>query len=323
MSRPNSTSLSLAGRYRTCPLARHHQRGHQTRHFLFGIGPNAGRIYLVDYGLSRYYQNSVTKKHIVDKPLPYFLGTTCYSSIKAHFLHSTCIGFVPDSLINLIIAPSRCDDMESLAYSVARLLRGELPWSTIHSSQEACTAKQTWSGLDLCAGYPSVFGDFVEYTRSLEFFQTSEYAHWRHAFLEVVPEPQRSDTCTCDYDVSDTIPPLVGKCLSLAPNLTSSLTFAPKSNSQYSDNSLPSSDHGWLGTSTWPNPTQIKDDCVFRDEERLVREWTEHISEPPTKVLPYLQMGHFPETMRTYDTFTSQSPLLLQSFSSSEDSTTM
>lgn len=113
------------------------------------------------------------------------------------------------------------------------------------------------------------------------------------------------------------------KCLSLAPNLTSSLTFAPKSNSQYSDNSLPSSDHGWLGTSTWPNPTQIKDDCVFRDEERLVREWTEHISEPPTKVLPYLQMGHFPETMRTYDTFTSQSPLLLQSFSSSEDSTTM
>ena len=80
--------LSLAGRYRTCPLARHHQRGHQIRHFLFGIGPNAGRIYLVDYGLSRYYQNSVTKKHIVDKPLPYFLGTTCYSSIKTHFLRS-------------------------------------------------------------------------------------------------------------------------------------------------------------------------------------------------------------------------------------------
>lgn len=75
-------------------------------------------------------------------------------------------------------APSRADDMESLAYTVISLLRGSLPWQT----KAIFLSKQRWSGDDLGFGYPRAFGDFVSYARALRFESEPEYARWKGNF---------------------------------------------------------------------------------------------------------------------------------------------
>ncbi|KAI5899221.1 uncharacterized protein SCHCODRAFT_01198204 [Schizophyllum commune H4-8] len=64
--------------------------------------------------------------------------------------------------------PLRRDDMESLAYSIADLVRKGLPWDRLES-EDVFAAKQSWSGPNICAGYPAVFGAFIDHTRSLDF----------------------------------------------------------------------------------------------------------------------------------------------------------
>lgn len=84
-----------------------------------------------------------------------------------------------------ILGPSRADDMESLAYTVVFLLRGSLPWQRM-SPNEIFPAKQLWSGNDLGFGYPPVFGDFVNYTRGLNFEDKPDYAEWKGRFQSLL-----------------------------------------------------------------------------------------------------------------------------------------
>lgn len=73
--------------------------------------------------------------------------------------------------------------MESLAYSIIHLLQGFLPWQE-QSKEAVCASKQRWSGENLCAGYPdaSVFGEFVDYARGLQFQEEPAYAVWMDRF---------------------------------------------------------------------------------------------------------------------------------------------
>ena len=64
--------------------------------------------------------------------------------------------------------------MESLAYTIADLLCGGLPWSKL-GSVDSFAEKQAWSGPALCEGYPAVFGEFVDYMRSLSFEEEPDY----------------------------------------------------------------------------------------------------------------------------------------------------
>lgn len=59
--------------------------------FLFGLdtpdGSTAGRLFLIDYGLSKFYRDPITSKHIPAGSVAYLPGTPPYASLHAHLHH--------------------------------------------------------------------------------------------------------------------------------------------------------------------------------------------------------------------------------------------
>ena len=74
-----------------------------------GRGPKANEVFLLDFGLARYYRDAMT---LIHHPPEYGAGKTGnyrYSSLRSH---------AGD------VAPSRRDDLESLAYVLIMLIKG-------------------------------------------------------------------------------------------------------------------------------------------------------------------------------------------------------
>ncbi|KAJ7074653.1 kinase-like domain-containing protein [Mycena amicta] len=139
--------------------------------FLFGTGKDGsdiGRIYLIDYGLAKLYADPRTFTHVSNGTIPSLRGTPVYASLNMHYHRM----------------PSRRDDMESLAYSILKLLRGSLPWRHVDSN-EALRLKATSTGTALCGEYPPVFGEFLEYARGMSFEETPDYKKWRARFRQL------------------------------------------------------------------------------------------------------------------------------------------
>ena len=81
------------------------------------------------------------------------------------------------------------DDLESLAFVLLYLLRGDLPWHTLCSAGTAVaripqirSKMLSWNGARLTEGYPSVFGDLLDYARHLGFDEPIDYDRFRADF---------------------------------------------------------------------------------------------------------------------------------------------
>ncbi|EJD52262.1 kinase-like protein [Auricularia subglabra TFB-10046 SS5] len=149
------------------------------------------------------------------------VGTPHYASIPVHRHHQ----------------PSRRDDMESLAYTIVKLLRGRLPWKET-KQKDLLHAKLTWDGSSICAGYPAVFADFFDYARQLPFDAEPDYDRWRSSFDALVGG---SD---------DVFGRIIGQPVdAVEPRLKDSVEVeAPPSTSD--DDELTDSDDGWFPTSS-------------------------------------------------------------------------
>ncbi|KAI4523348.1 kinase-like protein, partial [Schizophyllum commune Loenen D] len=146
------------------------------KNFLFDVNEASGLIKLIDFGLAKRYCHPTSRVHVAKSVTIHRYGTIRYNSISMHMHHN----------------PSRRDDMESQAYTIAELLCKDLPWYTLDDEDDDVFAvKQTWSGPEICADYPSVFGEFIEYTRSLRFEEKPDYEGWRTRFLSLAPEISR------------------------------------------------------------------------------------------------------------------------------------
>ncbi|TRM56286.1 kinase-like domain-containing protein, partial [Schizophyllum amplum] len=230
--------------------------------FLFNLSPAVGQIKLIDFGISRVYRNPATLEHVEESTMPRHVGTRSYISLNVHQHHN----------------PSRRDDMESLAYSIVDLLCNGLPWARrdLHS-RDVFAVKQTWDGCALCAGYPPVFGAFVNYARSLAFQETPDYATWRREFLAVAPgigdmpvydESDRGSTVgTHQWENGSAA--AVGPCPTVSVSQESEREYVPPRTP------------GWLPMSTWGEPSSVADEDLIGDERRIVREQLERIEEPP------------------------------------------
>ncbi|TRM58494.1 kinase-like domain-containing protein [Schizophyllum amplum] len=175
--------------------------------------------------------------------------------------------------------PSRRDDMESLAYTIVTLLCDGLPWAHREvQSRDVSAVKQTWTGTALCAGYPPVFGAFVDYARSLTFQETPDYASWRRQFLAVAPSI-RGDRPLYDESHQG---PTVGKHQWQNRPASSIDSFRTALVSQKSEREyVPPGTRGWLPTSTWGLPSSVADEDLIGDEKQTVREQLDRIEEPP------------------------------------------
>lgn len=92
------------------------------------------------------------------------------------------------------VAPCRRDDIESLAYVLIYLLRGNLPWAIDCPSDKNDQAAHMCSVRDaklaltpskLCEGLPQEFADFLEYARSMKFDAQPQYDRWSKVFLNM------------------------------------------------------------------------------------------------------------------------------------------
>jgi serine/threonine protein kinase len=134
-----------------------------------GIASKCHQVYLIDFGLSKYYLNQTTRQHMEYADQKHFIGTLRYASLRAH----------------AGIEQSRRDDLESLAYSLIYLARSGqcLPWQGIKGvtkkeKQEKIYEKKLRTHIDvLCSNLPKELQDFVIYTRQLGFAEEPNYVY--------------------------------------------------------------------------------------------------------------------------------------------------
>jgi casein kinase I family protein HRR25 len=132
-----------------------------------GINSKCPNVYLIDFGLSKYYLNKTTHQHIEYNDNKHFIGTIRYASLRTH----------------AGIEQSRRDDLESLAYTLIYLSRAEtcLPWqgikcSTKKAKQEKIYEIKLHTHIEiLCLNLPKEFQEFLIYTRQLAFAEEPNY----------------------------------------------------------------------------------------------------------------------------------------------------
>jgi serine/threonine protein kinase len=154
-----------------------HSRGFLHRdikpdNLLMGLAHKENRVYLIDYGLAKYFKDIHTHSHMPYRENQNLTGAARYASVNTH----------------LGIEKSRRDDLESLGYVLMYFLRGSLPWQGL----KADTKKQKYDKIAekkmetsievLCGSYPSEFASYFHYCRSLQFEDKPDYSHLKRLF---------------------------------------------------------------------------------------------------------------------------------------------
>jgi len=138
----------------------------------FVIG-NDGSIKLIDFGLSKLYWTD--GKHIEFKKNSKLVGTIRYCSINTHTGHEQ----------------SRRDDLESLGYILVYFMKGRLPWQGIgvgDASKDRDLVKDmkmNTSPSVLCEGLPIQFAQYLDYVKSLGFYDKPDYNKLCKLFLQL------------------------------------------------------------------------------------------------------------------------------------------
>ena len=124
-------------------------------------------LYLIDMSIACSYVNG-HGRHLPFRFTHSNCGTQFYMSIRCHQNASL----------------SRRDDLESLAYMLVYLLKGELPWS-YYDHQDYCLIKEGLSAEEICSGLPQLFVEFLDYARLLGYKTKPNYHSYRLAFKQL------------------------------------------------------------------------------------------------------------------------------------------
>ena len=137
-------------------------------------GPQS-TVSLIDFGLAQLFRNPATYLHN-----PYSTG------------HEV-VGTLPFMSVNgqRGCAQSRRDDLESLVYTIVFAACGELPWTTISTSNQEAVLQQKKliTAEKLCSGLPVHFCKFVHYVRTLDFDKKPDY-QYLHSILSQCSETE-------------------------------------------------------------------------------------------------------------------------------------
>ena len=143
----------------------------------FAIGyDDPCQVYILDFGLAKKYRSSKTLKQNPMVKHSKLTGTARYASINA------LKGF----------EQSRRDDLESLGYVLAYLLKGLLPWQGIAAKTKEekyakiLNKKINISTEKLLKNEPKEFVDYIKYCRNLEYEEEPDYNYLEGLFKTII-----------------------------------------------------------------------------------------------------------------------------------------
>ena len=143
----------------------------------FAIGyEDPCQIYILDFGLAKKFRSSKTLKQIPMIKHSRLTGTARYASINA------LKGY----------EQSRRDDLESLGYVLAYLLRGALPWQGMPAKTKEekyakiLNKKLTITIESLLKNYPQELINYIKYCRILKYEQDPDYEYLIELFKNVI-----------------------------------------------------------------------------------------------------------------------------------------
>ena len=143
----------------------------------FAIGyDDPCQIYILDFGLAKKYRSSKTLKQIPMVRHSKLTGTARYASINA------LKGF----------EQSRRDDMESLGYVLAYLIRGSLPWQGIAAKTKEekyakiLSKKINISTEKLLKNEPQELIEYIKYCKNLKYEEEPDYDHLTGLFSKII-----------------------------------------------------------------------------------------------------------------------------------------
>ena len=159
--------------------------------FLIGLSKKTNIIYIIDYGLSKQYKDSITGAHIPYAENKNFTGTARYASISTH------IG----------TEQSRRDDMESIGHMLIYLAKGSLPWQGLQAANKKekyhkILNKKMTTQIDiLCKNLSQEFASYMKYSRSLKFYDTPNYSYLADLFKDKAVKDIKEDDQQYDWVV--------------------------------------------------------------------------------------------------------------------------
>ena len=143
----------------------------------FAIGySNPDQLYILDFGLAKKYRSSKTLEQKPMQKNKKLTGTARYASINALRGYDQ----------------SRRDDLESIGYVLAYLLRGNVPWQgiTAKTKEEKYAKilykKQSVTQEELFSGYPIDLVNYLKYCKNLEYEQEPDYDYLTSLFVNVI-----------------------------------------------------------------------------------------------------------------------------------------
>ena len=143
----------------------------------FAIGySEQSKLYLIDFGLAKQYRSPKTLQQKPMQKNKKLTGTARYASINALKGYDQ----------------SRRDDLESVAYVIAYLLRGNLPWQGIlcktkeEKYSKILYRKQNIPPEQLFNGFPIELVTFINYCRKLGYDEEPDYDYLTNLFKDII-----------------------------------------------------------------------------------------------------------------------------------------
>jgi serine/threonine protein kinase len=142
----------------------------------FLIGLHTNDIYVVDFGLCKFFKNS-DNTHIPMSTNKKLVGTIRYTSLNGH----------------KGLEMSRRDDLEAIGYMLIYLIKGKLPWQGLSNTDLSrddkyrliYECKSNTTNEQLCQGLPKEFKIYMDYVKSLEFAERPNYNYFYNLFTQL------------------------------------------------------------------------------------------------------------------------------------------
>jgi serine/threonine protein kinase len=143
----------------------------------FAIGySDQSQLYLIDFGLAKQYRNAKTLQQKPMQKNKKLTGTARYASINALRGYDQ----------------SRRDDLESIGYVLAYLLRGNLPWQGIivktkeEKYAKILYRKQSITSEQLFFGFPNELCTYINYCKNLDYEEEPKYDYLTDLFKNII-----------------------------------------------------------------------------------------------------------------------------------------